>query len=77
MIFLGESEKDGTLSKTIFETNISRLEGKTATPAGLVRQMKHHNVPAGAVMVHRSPRGTRPSGTEICGFNTVNNGFTA
>ena len=35
-------------------TNFSRMECKTATPAGLVRQMKHHNVPVGAVMVHRS-----------------------
>ena len=53
------------------------IEWKAATPAGLVWQMNHHNVPVGAVIVHRSPRGTRPSGTEICGLNTVNNGFTA
>ena len=26
-----------------------------ATPVGLVRQMKHHNVPAWAVIIHRSP----------------------
>ena len=41
--------------KDRLKTNISRMECKTATPAGLVRQMNHHNVPAGAVMVHHSP----------------------
>ena len=38
---------------------------KGGDSGGMSEKMRHHNVPAGAVMAHHSPRGKRPTETEI------------